>query len=97
MTLKQRLFLDNYIKLGNSTEAALAVYKTRKRNVASQIGYENLRKPEIKEAIEAYFKRINPNPLDITEAFADVLKNGTARQKLEASIIFFKVMGLYPE
>lgn len=96
MTLKQKLFIDCYLKYGNATQAAMQVYNTRKRNVAGQIGYENLKKHDIQTAIEAYLKLANPNPKDMAEAFVDVLVNGTTRQKLDASITYFKIMGLYP-
>lgn len=96
MTLKQKLFVDYYLQYGNATQAAMQVYNTEKRSVAAQIGYENLSKPEIKEVVEEQLKLANPNPSDIAKAFTDVLINGTARQKLDASITYFKIMGFYP-
>lgn len=46
-----------YIKTGNGTQAAYQAYNTNKPNVAAQIAYENLRKPEIKNLINGYFER----------------------------------------
>lgn len=51
-TIKQRRFIGRAIETGNPTQAALDVYDTTKRNVASAIASENLRKPNVREAIE---------------------------------------------
>lgn len=97
MTIKQKIFVNKYIEFGNATEAAMWVYNTKKRNVAAQIGYENMRKPYIKEAIDSYLTHKVRLPTYIAEAFVDVLKNGTVSQRLNASIAYFKIMGLYPK
>lgn len=97
MTLKQKIFVNKYLEFGNATEAAMFVYNTEKRNVAAQIGYENLRKHDVKKAIEGYFERIDRVPFYAAKAFVDVLNNGTTMQKFNASIAYFKVMGLYPD
>lgn len=94
MTIKQSLFLNKYLESGNATEAAMQVYGTNKRNVAAQIGYENLRNHEIKEAIQRYFKYKMHLPTYVAEAFVDVLKNGTISQKLEATTNYLKIQGL---
>lgn len=54
MTPKQQLFIDEYLKTWNATQAAInAGYSERS---AAEIGYENLRKPHIAEAIEKHLK-----------------------------------------
>lgn len=53
LTLKQRKWLDIYLELGNATEAAMQAYNVKDRNSASQIGYENLRKLEYSDFMEA--------------------------------------------
>lgn len=50
LTPKQRKFADNYIKSGNATEAAIKAGYSK--NSAMEIGYENLRKPKIKDYVE---------------------------------------------
>lgn len=97
LSLKQQAFINTYLQTGNATEAAMKVYNTSKRFVAAQIGYENLRKPDVKQAIQGYFERVERAPFYVVEAFVDVLKKGTATQKLNASIAYFKIMGLYPK
>lgn len=96
MTIKQKFFLNKYLEFGNATQAAFCAYNTQKRNVAAQIGYENLRKHDVKQAIQGHFERIDRVPFYVAESFVDILKNGTVSQRLNASIAYFKIMGLYP-
>lgn len=51
LTLKEERFIEEYITDGNATQAALRAGYSRKS--ASSIGYENLNKPQIAEAIDA--------------------------------------------
>lgn len=53
LTLKQQRFLEEYIKLGNATEAAMIVYDCNNRVTAGAIGYENLKKLQIDDMMEA--------------------------------------------
>lgn len=94
MTLKQEMFVKWYLKTGNATEAAFNVYRTKKRTVASQIGYENLRKPEIRERIEVYSKLDSLSPTFMIETLSRLVNEGTARQKLKALELCFKLKGL---
>lgn len=94
MTIKQQIFVNKYLEFGNASEAAMWVYNTSKRNVAAQIGYENLRNPYIKEAIQSYLEHKMCLPTYVAEAFVDVLKNGTMMQKYEASRTYLKMQGL---
>lgn len=94
LTLKQELFLRKYLETGNATVAAIEAYNPKKRNVAAQIGYENLRKPYISEAIHRYFERMERIPVSTSETFVDILKNGTPAQQLKATLAYFKIMGL---
>jgi phage terminase small subunit len=54
LTNLQKEFVNQYFLCGlNATEAVVkAGYKVKNRAVAAAIGYENLRKPQISEAIE---------------------------------------------
>lgn len=56
LTEKQRRFVDYYIQTANATKAAkLAGYSPK---TAYSIGEENLRKPEIRRAIEVRLKKL---------------------------------------
>lgn len=56
LTIKQRKFVDEVVKSGNATDAAMKTYKCKNRNVARNIGPSNLAKPSIKESIEERLK-----------------------------------------
>lgn len=64
MTPKMRLFVQHYLLDPNATAAALAAgYAPR---AAAQTGHENLRKPQIREAIEAGQRKVSVK-LEITQ------------------------------
>lgn len=54
LTAKQRKFVDEYIKLGNVTQAAINAGYSKK--TAAVVGSENLKKPNIQKAIEKRMK-----------------------------------------
>lgn len=57
LTVKQRRFVDAYIETGNATEAAKkAGYRAK---TAAVTGHENLRKPNVKNAITARLKELD--------------------------------------
>lgn len=93
MTLKQQLFVNKYLEMGNGTAAAMEVYNTEKMNVAAEIAYENLRKPEIKNAINAYLTHKSNLSTYVLDEFVNLLKNGTGAQRLAAINTYFKIMG----
>jgi len=53
LTVKQQLFVTEYIRLRNATKAARAAGYSK--DSAHIIGWENLRKPEIAKAIQQHF------------------------------------------
>lgn|SRR3990167_8334538 len=53
LTLKQRKWLKLYLELGNATEAAFQVYDCKDRESAANIGYENVRKLDYTDFMEA--------------------------------------------
>lgn len=56
LTDKQRLFVDHYVATLNATEAAARAGYIGSRATLAAVGYENLRKPQIREAIDAALK-----------------------------------------
>ncbi len=56
LTVKQRKFCDEYIKLGNATKAAINAGYSPK--TAKQIAAENLSKPYLKEYIDEKLKKL---------------------------------------
>ncbi len=53
MTLKQRKWLKRYLECGNASQAAREVYDCKNDESAGQIGYENLKKLDYTEFLEA--------------------------------------------
>lgn len=51
LTGKQALFIEEYLKCNNATDAAEKAGYKGDRTVLASVGWENLRKPEISEAI----------------------------------------------
>ena len=71
MTIKQRAFADAWLETLNASEAARrAGYKEKS---AAQMGYENLRKPEIREYIHARLQELRYTA-DLEEAMAFLTK-----------------------
>lgn len=53
LTFKQQLFVNQYVQnLGNATKAAMVAYNCRNQNIAGVIGCQNLRKLNIRSAID---------------------------------------------
>jgi len=52
LTLKQRVFIREYIEHRNGTRAAMLAYNTQDPDTAGVIAFENLRKPKIIEALQ---------------------------------------------
>lgn len=61
LTRKQKVFVDAVVETGNGTAAAMQAYDTESPVVAASIAYENLRKPQIIEAVE---KRVTPQMVE---------------------------------
>ena len=53
LTLKQRKWLKEYINSGNASDAAFKVYKCKNRESAANIGWENVRKLDYTDFLEA--------------------------------------------
>jgi phage terminase small subunit/transposase-like protein len=53
LTPKQRVFVAVYLRTLNATEAAMQAYQTTDRVVAASIGYQNLRKLNVRTIIDA--------------------------------------------
>ena len=53
LTFKQRKWLKLYLECGNATEAAMQSYDCKDRESAAQIGFENLRKLDYTDFMEA--------------------------------------------
>ena len=76
LTIKQKLFADEYIKSGNATQSAIKAGYAPK--AAYRTGAENLRKPQIKSYIDAKMAEIESSKIadakEVLEFYARVLR-----------------------
>lgn len=75
LTKKQKGFVKDYIETGNATEAAERNYDVKNRNVANNIGAENLAKPSVRGVIISLAERISDDKLE------EVLNEGLGAYK----------------
>jgi len=73
LTDKQRAFVSYYVKWWNATEAAKAAGYGGNRNTLAQIGYNNLRRPHVKEMIDQI---VQENAMSAEEALAKLADQG---------------------
>lgn len=64
LTPKQRVFVQEYVKTGNATQAAVIAYDTD-RHTASVMGCENLGKPSVREGVESLARVTNESLLEL--------------------------------
>lgn len=84
LTEKQKRFVDFYIQTGNASEAArLAGYS---KKISSSIGSENLRKPEIKNAIDARLKEFESSRKADTKEILEYMTS-VMRGELEEEVV----------
>lgn len=70
LTGKQRLFIEAYLTLLNGRQAAIkAGYP---ENSASEVGYENLRKPQIRKIINERLSEMTLNPQETLKAISNI-------------------------
>lgn len=65
LTKKQKDFCDEYLKDGNRSKAAEKVYNVKNKNVARNIGSENLSKPNIREYLKGHAQSASETIIDI--------------------------------
>lgn len=101
LTLKQKLFVEAYLGQagGNATEAAkIAGYRGDEGTLA-QVGYENLRKPEIRAAVEARVQRSAMETDEVLNELSkiarmDVSGSSALSSKVRALEILAKIHGM---
>ncbi len=75
LTLKQRVFLKEYIKHRNGTKAVMIAYCTNDPNTAGAIASENLRKPKISDAIEKIMNLEGLSLQSLASRLKDIITN----------------------
>jgi len=90
MTIKQAKFFKLYIKLGNATQAAMAVYDCKDENSAHSVGSENLRKLAIDASIQAWCERLGATDRQLVSNLID----GTKANKVVSARVTDKDAGV---
>ena len=99
LTPKQQAFADYYITSGNATEAATKAGYSK--NTACEIGFENLRKPHIKEYIDERNNAIKNDRIadmkEVKEFWSNMLrdKESDPKDRLKASEYISKTNGAF--
>jgi phage terminase small subunit len=76
LTRKQQVFVDEYLKTWNAGEAARRAGYSEKS--AYNIGWENVRKPEIREAIQARLDEVHMGADEVLKRLADIARGDLA-------------------
>ena len=86
-TLKQRKFVQEYIKTGNQTEAAARAYNVKNRSVARNIGAENVAKPCVRKLLEAQAEAAFYDQIMIREELKESKKDYAVRARVNTDIL----------
>src|SRR5262245_46220625 len=101
LSLKQRRFVGEYVRCGNGTQAALAVYDTNDPRTAHAIASENLRKPAIQGAVSELLAAVglsDEHLLGIHVHYLSLAESTDPRLKalgLKALDMAYKLKGAY--
>lgn len=101
LTQKQRRFVHEYTDpngegFGNGTRAAMVAYgPVKTENAAAVIGSENIRKPQVKRAIETALAKRGLTEDYGAEVHASLLADEEANIRLRALDMLYKVRGDY--
>jgi hypothetical protein len=97
LTLKQKLFVNEYVKTKNGKKAVLKVYDTKNENVASSIASTMLRKENVKLSIEKILARVGYNPESSIDNLIAIeqaeTKKITGSDKINASKFLLELAG----
>ncbi len=93
LTTKQKKFTASYLETGNATEAAMQVYKPKKRATARAIGSENLTKPNIQRTIQ---EALVENGLDAELVIRSLVEDikGKPMERVAELLLASKLLGL---
>jgi phage terminase small subunit len=91
LTEKQKRFADEYIKLGNATQAAIKAGYSKK--TANRIGAENLSKLVIRDYIDKRMQAIENNRI-MTAKEAVELLTGIGRGEVKETVVIASPVGV---
>lgn len=83
LTIKERLFAEEYAKTGNITQSYISAgYKAKNENSASTLGSRLLRKRRVKAYVNDIGKKVSSKAImDVTEALERLTRIGRGEEK----------------
>lgn len=90
LTHKQQLFVDAYLETFNATEAARRAGYKGNENTLSTVGYENIRKPNIREQIEQRLDESAMSANEVLRRLADMAR-GDMGDFIDIEGMFFNI------
>lgn len=94
-SLKQQIFVNEYIKTGNGTQAALKAYETTSENTANVIAVENLRKPMVQQLVDRQLTVKFGGVQEIIEVLVNDLRSDNVPARLKSAELLGKYLGMY--
>lgn len=94
LTTKQAKFVKGMAQGKTQTDSALEAYDTKDYATAAVIATENLKKPNIQEAIELARVKLNLTPERALKPIDDALNDDDLEMRLKGSDRALKIMGV---
>ena len=83
LTLKQRMFVRYYLDSKSATQAAYYAYRCKSMNVAGVIGYENLRKPNIRVFLDGVLDRAGLTDEQMVKSVSNLIEKYPCYQTIK--------------
>ena len=98
LTVKQKMFVNEYLKTKNGTAAAMRVYDVKNKNTAKVIASQNLTKTNIMESIEKSLQAQGYSPQDSVRRLVSTAEEGTGKKatagdQIRADELLLKLSG----
>lgn len=94
-SLKQQKFVNEYIRTGNGTQAALKAYETTDYMTANAIAVENLQKPLVQELVNQKINEKFRGTEEIIEILVKDLRSDNVPARLKSAELLGKYLGMY--
>lgn len=94
-SLKQQIFVNEYIKTGNGTQAALKAYETTDYMTANAIAVENLQKPLVQSLVHKQITEKFRGIEEIIEVLVNDLRSDNVPARLKSAELLGKYLGMY--
>ena len=98
LTVKQKKFIDEYVKSGNGTQAAMKVYNVNGKVSAAAVASDNLQKLNVRKSIEEIMQDSGYKTTDSIDTLTSIQRNGkdkklSAGDSIRATELLLKLEG----